>query len=79
MLGIEELSPHDQLVVARARKLQRYLSQPFWTTAEQTGIPGVSVSLEQTLTDCEAFLSGDYDQVSEEDCYMRGAMPQKRT
>jgi F-type H+-transporting ATPase subunit beta len=78
MLGIEELSPHDQLIVARARRLQRYLSQPFWTTAEHTGIAGVSVSLEQTLSDCEAFLNGDYDEVSEDDCYMRGAMPEKR-
>jgi F-type H+-transporting ATPase subunit beta len=78
MLGIEELSARDQQIVARARKLQRYLSQPFWTTAAHTGIAGVSVSLEQTLTDCEAFLNGEYDQASEEDCYMRGAMTEKR-
>jgi F-type H+-transporting ATPase subunit beta len=79
MLGIEELSPRDQQIVARARKLQRYLSQPFWTTAAHTGIAGVSVSLEQTLTDCEAFLDGKYDSVSEDDCYMRGAMSEDRS
>ena len=79
MLGIDELSPRDQQIVARARKLQRYLSQPFFTTAEHTGIAGVSVPLEQTLTDCERFLNGDYDAVSEEDCYMRGPMPEKRS
>jgi F-type H+-transporting ATPase subunit beta len=78
MLGIEELSARDQQIVARARKLQRYLSQPFWTTAAHTGIAGVSVSLEQTLTDCEAFLNGKYDEVSEEVCYMRGAMTEER-
>ncbi|MGD2167458.1 MAG: F0F1 ATP synthase subunit beta [Gammaproteobacteria bacterium] len=74
MLGVEELSAQDRRIVMRARKLQRYLSQPFWTTAAHTGIKGVSVTLEQTLTDCEAFLTGDYDEVPEEDCYMRGAM-----
>ncbi len=79
MLGIEELSAQDRRIVMRARKLQRYLSQPFWTTAAHTGIAGTSVRLEQTLTDCEAFLSGEYDEVSEEDCYMRGAMTEQRS
>ncbi|MGD8341041.1 MAG: F0F1 ATP synthase subunit beta [Gammaproteobacteria bacterium] len=74
MLGIEELSPKDQRIVMRARKLQRFLSQPFWTTAAHTGIEGVSVSLEQTLVDCEAFLKGKYDEVPEDNCYMRGTM-----
>ncbi len=75
MLGVEELSPADRLIVMRARKLQRYLSQPFWTTASHTGIPGVSVALEDTLADCDAFLTGDYDAFTEEQCYMRGTMP----
>ena len=74
MLGVEELSPRDREIVMRARKLQRYLSQPFWTTAAHTGIAGVSVGLEQTLQDCTDFLNGKYDDVSEEQCYMRGAM-----
>jgi len=74
MLGIEELSADDRRIVMRARKLQRYLTQPFAATASHTGIPGVSVALEQTLADCEAFLRGDYDQLAEEDCYMRGSM-----
>jgi F-type H+-transporting ATPase subunit beta len=76
MLGIEELSVKDRRIVQRARRLQRYLSQPFWTTAAHSGIPGVSVSLEQTLSDCERFLNGEYDEVPEEDCYMRGTMAQ---
>ena len=58
----------------RARRLQRYLSQPFHVVAEHTGLTGVSVPLEQTLTDCEAFLAGRYDGLPEERCYMRGAM-----
>ncbi len=74
MLGIEELSPKDRQVVMRARKLQRYLSQPFWTTAAHSGIPGMSVPLEKTLSDCEAFIQGHYDEVAEESCYMRGTM-----
>jgi len=74
MLGVEELSPKDRKIVMRARKLQRYLSQPFFTAASHTGIAGVSVPLTQTLADCDAFLAGQYDEVPEELCYMRGAM-----
>jgi F-type H+-transporting ATPase subunit beta len=74
MLGVEELSPRDRKIVMRARKLQRYLTQPFWTTAAHTGIPGISVPLESTLKDCEAFLQGHYDEMTEEHCYMRGSM-----
>ncbi len=74
MLGLEALSEKDRRIVMRARKLQRYLTQPFHVMTAHTGIPGVSVKLEQTLTDCEAFLRGDYDSTPEEQCYMRGAM-----
>src|SRR3990172_4042127 len=74
MLGMEALSENDRRIVLRARKLQRYLTQPFHVMTSHTGIKGVSVKLDQTLTDCEAFLRGDYDAVPEEQCYMRGAM-----
>ena len=74
MLGIEELSDADRRIVMRARKLQRYLTQPFWVTAKQTGITGVSVPLQQTLADCDDFLSGRFDTVAEDRCYMIGAM-----
>jgi F-type H+-transporting ATPase subunit beta len=74
MLGIEELSEEDRRVVRRARKLQRYLTQPFHSLAAHMGVPGATVPLAQTLADCEAFLRGDYDDLSEERCYMRGAM-----
>ena len=74
MLGIEELSEKDRRIVMRARKLQRYLTQPFNVLAEHTRKKGVSVPLAQTLDDCEAFLLGQYDDMSEEHCYMRGSM-----
>lgn len=77
MLGIEELSEGDRQIVMRARKLQRYLTQPFSVMAQHDRQTGVSVPLEQALTDCEAFLSGSYDDLPEEQCYMRGSMQDK--
>ena len=74
MLGIEELSEQDRRIVMRARKLQRYLSQPFRGTSAQTGIPGISVPLLDTLSDCDGFLNGRYDDIPEDKCYMIGAM-----
>lgn len=74
MLGLEELAESDRRLVRRARQLQRYLTQPFHAIAAHTGLRGVSVPLSQTLTDCEAFLRGDFDDVPEDHCYMRGAM-----
>jgi len=74
MLGLEELSLEDRRIVHRARRLQRYLTQPFHVTAHYTGIKGASVPLEKTLEDCEGFLAGKYDDLAEEACYMRGTM-----
>ncbi|QSR86627.1 F0F1 ATP synthase subunit beta [Candidatus Methylacidiphilum infernorum] len=74
LLGLEELSKEDKQIVLRARKIQRYLTQPFFTTAGHTGIAGVSVPLADTLDDCEAFLNGDYDHLSEDQCYMKGSL-----
>lgn len=78
MLGLEELSAADRRIVQRARKLQRYLTQPFRVTASHTGVAGVSVPLETTLDDCEAFLLGRYDDIPEQQCYMRGSMQETR-
>lgn len=75
MLGIEELSAEDRRTVERARRLQRYLTQPFHVVTDHSGIEGASVALEQTLSDCDGFLEGRFDGRSEADCYMRGAMP----
>ena len=79
MLGVEELSATDRKIVMRARKLQRYLTQPFWTTSSHSGIEGVSVPLEEALRDCEGFLSGRYDEMTEDQCYMRGSMAETET
>jgi hypothetical protein len=66
MIGIEELSEQDQRTVRRARKLQRYLSQPFHVISAHSGIKGVWVPLAGTLDDCEAFLLGQYEDVAED-------------
>ncbi|MGR9106734.1 MAG: F0F1 ATP synthase subunit beta [Gammaproteobacteria bacterium] len=79
MLGLEALSQADRKIVERARRLQRYLSQPFHTVAGHSGIAGVSVALDETLADCEAFLNGKYDSIPEERCYMRGSMQPRIT
>jgi len=74
MLGIDELSEQDRLIVARARKLQRYLTQPFAVTASHTGIAGQSVPLKNALQDCDKILNGDYDDRDENFFYMRGSL-----
>ena len=74
MLGVEELAPRDRLIVERARKLQRYLTQPFHVTAEHSGIPGVSVKLESTLSDCDAIIAGKFDSEPEDHFYMIGQL-----
>lgn len=74
MLGIEELAPWDRVIVERARKLQRYMTQPFHVTEEHSGIKGVSVPLEETLADCEAIVAGRYDTQPEDFFYMKGSL-----
>lgn len=74
MLGLEALSEADRRIVERARRLERYLTQPFFVVAEHTAIGGVSVPLETTLSDCEALLSGALDGWPEDRFYMRGAL-----
>ncbi|MEA3275921.1 MAG: F0F1 ATP synthase subunit beta [Pseudomonadota bacterium] len=78
MLGVEELSEQDRRMVHRARRLQQYLTQPFHVTAAHTGLPGISVPLADTLSDCEAFLAGRYDELPEAACYMRGSMKEEQ-
>jgi F-type H+-transporting ATPase subunit beta len=78
MLGMEALATEDRQIVHRARRLQRYLSQPFYVVEGSSNIPGVSVPLSDVLDDCEDFLSGVYDGVPEESCYMRGSMKEDR-
>jgi F-type H+-transporting ATPase subunit beta len=72
MLGLEELSERDRTTVQQARRLERFLTQPFFTTEQFTGMDGYFVSLEQTLEGCEAILSGAFDGRPESDFYMIG-------
>jgi F-type H+-transporting ATPase subunit beta len=79
MLGIEELSPKDRETVAQARRLERFLTQPFFTTEHFTGKPGAAPSLQQTLDGCERILSGELSTVAEKAFYMVGALPETAT
>ncbi len=74
ILGLDELSPEDKLVVFRARKVQKFLSQPFHVAEVFTGSPGKYVSLEDTIRGFEMILSGELDAVNENDFYMKGGI-----
>ncbi len=74
ILGMDELSEDDKLVVARARKIQRFLSQPFHVAEVFTGSPGQLVSLEDTIKGFKGIVAGDYDDLPEAAFYMVGAI-----
>ena len=73
ILGIDELSDEDKLVVQRARKIERFLSQPFFTAAQFTGTPGEFVKLEDTIRGFTEILDGKHDELPEQAFYMVGA------
>jgi F-type H+-transporting ATPase subunit beta len=74
MLGLEQLSPEDRSVVARARRLERFLTQPFFTTEQFTGIKGKLVPLKDALDGCEQILQDKYKDSAESALYMIGAI-----
>ena len=74
ILGMDELSEEDKLTVTRARKIQRFLSQPFHVAEVFTGSPGVFVSLEDTIAGFKGLLAGDYDDMPEAAFYMVGTI-----
>ncbi|MGK2848629.1 MAG: F0F1 ATP synthase subunit beta [Minisyncoccota bacterium] len=74
ILGMEELSDDDKLTVARARKVQKYLSQPFFVAEQFTGAPGKYVKLEETIIGFERILSGELDDIPEQAFYMKGSI-----
>ncbi len=74
ILGMEELSEDDKLTVSRARKLQRFLSQPFHVAETFTGTPGKYVKLEDTIKGFKAVVEGKYDEMPEQAFYMVGAI-----
>ncbi len=76
ILGIDELSDEDKLVVQRARKIERYLSQPFFTAEVFTGTPGEYVKLEDTIRGFTEILDGKHDELPEQAFYMVGTIEQ---
>lgn len=66
ILGVDELSDEDKMVVARARRAQRFLSQPFHVAEQYTGIPGVMVPLEETIRGFKMILDGEMDEYPEQ-------------
>ena len=76
ILGMDELSDQDKLTVSRARKIQRFLSQPFFVAEVFTGTPGEFVSLDDTIAGFKGIINGDYDDIPEMAFYMVGNMEQ---
>jgi len=74
VLGIEELSDEDKLTVARARKIQRFLTQPFHVAEQFTGAPGKYVKIDETINGFDMILKGELDHLSEDAFYMKGTI-----
>ena len=74
ILGMEELSDEDKVTVARARKIQKFLSQPFFVAEQFTGTPGKYVKREDTVRGFKMILDGEMDEVGEQEFYMRGGI-----
>ena len=78
LLGIEELGTEDRRIVQRARRLQRFLTQPFSVTEAFTGVPGRSVAVADTIAGCRAILAGECDDWQESSLYMIGTLDEAR-
>ncbi len=76
ILGMEELSDEDKLTVGRARKIQRFLSQPFFVAEAFTGRKGEYVSLKETISGFNRIMQGEFDDVGEQEFYMKGTIDQ---
>ena len=74
MLGMEQLTPDDRNVVGRARRLERFLTQPFFATEQFSGIKGKDVSLKDALDGCERILNDEFKDYPESAFYMIGAI-----
>jgi F-type H+-transporting ATPase subunit beta len=78
MLGLEQLSPEDRNLVVRARRLERFLTQPFFTTEQFTGLKGKLVSLKDALDGCERILGDEFKDYPESALYMIGAIAEAK-
>ncbi|MBK6536892.1 MAG: F0F1 ATP synthase subunit beta, partial [Ignavibacteria bacterium] len=74
ILGIDELSDEDKLTVARARKIQKFLSQPFFVAEQFTNLPGKYVKLEDTIKGFKGIINGEYDDLPENAFYLVGTI-----
>ena len=74
ILGMDELSEEDKLSVQRARKIQRFLSQPFFVAEVFTGSPGQYVSLQESIRAFQGIVAGEYDDLPEQAFYMVGTI-----
>ena len=74
ILGMDELSEEDKLTVARARKIERFMSQPFHVAEAFTGAPGIYVELEDTIKAFKGLVAGEYDHLPEQAFYMVGTI-----
>ena len=74
ILGVDELSEEDKLLVSRARKLERFFSQPFYVAEQFTGIPGKYVSIQETVRGFQEILDGQHDNLPEQAFYMVGTI-----
>ena len=74
ILGMDELSEEDKRIVGRARRIQRFMSQPFAVAEQFTGIPGKYVKLEETISSCERLVAGEFDTVPEQAFFMCGGI-----
>src|SRR5436190_4177153 len=74
ILGVDELSEEDKVIVARARKIERFLSQPFFVGEQFTGIPGKYTPIDETITSFKALTEGEYDHLPEQAFYMVGGI-----
>jgi F-type H+-transporting ATPase subunit beta len=79
MLGLEQLSSEDRKVVGRARRLERFLTQPFFTTEQFTGLKGKLVSLKDSLDGCERILHDEFKDAPESALYMIGTIAEAKT
>jgi F-type H+-transporting ATPase subunit beta len=74
ILGMDELSEDDKKIVGRARRLQRFMSQPFAVAEQFTGIPGKYVKLAETISSFERLVAGEFDNLPEQAFFMAGAI-----
>jgi F-type H+-transporting ATPase subunit beta len=78
MLGLEQLASNDRKTVFRARKLERFLTQPFFTTEQFTGMKGASVSIEEVVDGCERILRDEFKDFPESALYMIGSIEEAK-